>query len=247
MEGLLNTAALLIDDKDTQLVVRTALECAGFHCEVYTSTEVLLRGTKRKDHGLVLVDTDAAATDCAALVSWRGNWLNPDVLLIAIGADEPLVAARALNVGVDDFVAKPVRGAELLARLAAATRRRHPGDDSDDVSVAGCSIDRGASSIVSASSRVTLTAREMALAQVLFESAGRVVTRERLARDVWGLDVSLSCRSIDQHIYQLRRKLKRCAGEALALRGVYGNGYRIDVTRPRAGKAEDVVVSAAMP
>ena len=226
----MDRAALLITDMESQLIVRqTALECAGFECALYASTDALVRGIKREDRGLILVDTDSPAADCQALATWRRNWFNPDITLIAIGADDPHATSRAFDAGVDDFVPKPVRGVELLARLAAATRRRRPQELPSSLSVAGCSIDRGASAIVSKQSRVKLTARDMALAQLLFENAGRNVTRERLARDVWGLNAELSSRSIDQHIYQLRRKLKRCAGEALALRGIYGNGYRIDV------------------
>lgn len=224
----MNKAALLIEDKETQLVVRTALECAGFHCETYASTATLLRGIKRDDHGLVVVDVDDALADCAALVDWRRSWLNPEVTLVALGRADPLAAAQVLNAGVDDFVAKPVRGAELLARIGAATRRRQPAPAAQGPSLAGCSIDRAACAIVSPSQRVGLTARELALAQLLFENAGQLVTRARLAQDVWGSDAGLTGRSIEQHIYQLRRKLKRCAGEALALRGVYGSGYRID-------------------
>ena len=230
----MNKAALLIEDKDTQLVVRTALECAGYLCDLYAGTVPLLRAIKRYDHGVIVADVDAPQADFESLLTWRTNWLNPAVTVIAIGGDNPLAAARALDAGVDDFVAKPVRGAELLARLGAAMRRRRPAESPAGLTVAGCSLDRAASAIVSSSTRVTLTARELALAQLLFENAGHLVTRERLARDVWGLNTELISRTVEQHVYQLRRKLKRCVGEALALRGVYGSGYRIDVAEPVA-------------
>ena len=224
-------AALLIEDKDAALVVRTALECAGFQCETYATMVPLLRAVRRDDHVAIIVDASPATVDCAAVLGWRSNWLGTDVAVIALGPDDGQSAMRQLDLGVDDFVAKPVRGAELLARLRAVLRRHRPAEGATQgPSIAGCSIDRAASAIVSTSSRVALTARELALAQLLFENAGQLVTRTRLARDVWGQNVDLTNRSIEQHIYQLRRKIKRCAGEALALRGVYGSGYRIDVT-----------------
>ena len=223
-------AALLIEDKDAALVVRTALECAGFQCETYATMVPLLRAVRRDDHVAIIVDATPPTVDSAAVLGWRSNWLGTDVAVIALGPDDGQSAMRQLDLGVDDFVAKPVRGAELLARLRAVLRRRRPVETAQGPSIAGCSIDRAASAIVSPSSRVALTARELALAQLLFENAGQLVTRTRLARDVWGQNVELTSRSIEQHIYQLRRKIKRCAGEALALRGVYGSGYRIDVT-----------------
>ena len=228
-EHPLNKAALLIEDKDTALEVRTALECAGFQCEAYATMVPLLRALRRDDHVAIIVDASPATVDCAAVLGWRSNWLGTDVAVIALGPDDGQSVMRQLDLGVDDFVAKPVRGAELLARLRTVLRRHRPVEALQGLSIAGCSIDRAASAIVSTSSRVTLTARELALAQLLFENAGQLVTRARLARDVWGQNVELTSRSIEQHIYQLRRKIKQCAGEALTLRGVYGSGYRIDV------------------
>jgi len=241
----LKKAALLIEDKDTALIVRTALECGGYQCESHASMVPLLRAVRRDDHAAIVVDASDPGVDCGALLAWRRNWLGAEVAVIALGPDDAVCAARNLDLGVDDFVAKPVRGAEFLARLGAALRRQRPIERRQGPSVGGCRIDRAASAIVSPSTRVALTARELALAQLLFENAGQVVTRARLARDVWGQDAELSARSIEQHIYQLRRKLKRCAGEALALRGVYGSGYRIEVTGALQGLAARGVVSDA--
>lgn len=219
--------ALLIADKDTQLIVRTALECMGFECEIYTATVPLLRAIKRDVHGVVVADVDNADTDCNALLAWRHNWLNPSVTLIAIGSLDALAAAEALNAGMDDFVAKPVHGAELLARIGAAIRRRQQTAPAG-ITLAGCRIDPAASALVSGSTRIELTSRELAVAQLLFESAGQVVTRAKLANDVWGQSDELTGHSIEQHVYQLRRKLKRCSGDSITLRGVYGSGYRLD-------------------
>lgn len=223
-------AALLIEDKDAALAVRTALECAGFQCETYAEMVPMLRALRRDEHAAIIVDASPATVDCAAILEWRSNWLGLQVALVALGPDDGQSAMRQLDLGVDDYVAKPVHGAELLARLRAVQRRRLAATSPQGPSIAGCSIDRAACAIVSVSARVALTGRELALAQLLFENAGQVVTRTRLARDVWGQEVELAKRSIEQHIYQLRRKIKCCVGDALTLRGVYGSGYRLDVT-----------------
>jgi len=125
-------------------------------------------------------------------------------------------------------VTKPVRAAELAGRLRASSRRAAVIEPPTVRSVAGCSIDRSGRAIVSSSSRIALTARELALADVLFENAGRVVTRLHLSQVVWGQEPELASRSIAQHVYQLRRKIERCVGKALALRSIYGSGYLID-------------------
>ncbi|MGN6525070.1 MAG: response regulator transcription factor [Burkholderiaceae bacterium] len=228
-------AALLVEDRDTQLVVRTALECAGLQCESYPTTVALLRALKRGEHRIVVVDFDRAQGDCASLRDWRDNWLNPDMSLIAIGSDGPWAASRAFEAGVDDFVVKPVRGAELIARMNAAERTRRRESSAAGFALSGCSVDRAASTLVCGASKVALTGRELAVAQLMFEHLGRLVTRERIAHDVWGAPEEVVARSIEQHVYQLRRKLKRCAGDAVALRSVYGRGYRLEIASTGAG------------
>jgi DNA-binding response OmpR family regulator len=198
----------------------------------------LMRGTKRDEHAVLIIDVSLDEADCAALLDWRRNWLGQEVAIIAVGADHALSAARYLELGVDDFIAKPVRGAEVLARVSAALRRKRPEVPAPRHTLAGCSIDRSSSAILAGASRVPLTARELAIAEVLFDNAGQLVTRSRLARDVWGQCPEISGHAIEQHIYQLRRKLKRCVGEAIALRGVYGSGYRIDIDSSLLGSAE---------
>jgi DNA-binding response OmpR family regulator len=228
-EHTLNRAALVIGEKESDLVVRTALECAGHQCTAFASTTALLRGIKRDDHSLIVLDIDDPAVEWQAVLDWRRNWLNPGVPVLLVGAAAPGVAAQTLDAGADDFVIKPVRGAELLARIQAATRRRSHRTQTPQVAQAGCTLDRSTSSLNSPRSRVGLTARELAVAQLMFEHAGQLVSRRRLASAVWSGDEELTGRSIEQHIYQLRRKIKLCVGDALALRGVYGSGYRLDV------------------
>jgi len=230
MDTAPRTAALLIEDKETALVARTALECAGFRCDGWPGTRAFLRTADRAGLGAIVADATAATTDVAALVAWRADGAGPRPALVVLGDGDALCAARNLDLGADDFVARPVRGSELLARVGAALGRRAHAAAAEPAALGGCSLDRAASAIVSRTSRVPLTARELALARLLFDRPGRLVTRSRLAREMFGSQAEPGERPIEQYVYQLRRKLKRCAGDALALRGIYGSGYRIDIT-----------------
>jgi DNA-binding response OmpR family regulator len=221
-------AALMIQDKDTLLVVQTALACSGCQAVGYPSLPTLLRGVRRDDVRVLIIDADTPALDWRALVDWRNNWLNPAVVLLAVGTADGPATAAALNAGVDDYIHRPLHGAELLARVRAAQRRRGQAGVST-LELAGCTVDRARSSLRSAQSVVELTARELGIAQLLFDQVGRVVTRQRLAAEVWGHHNESTGHCIEQHIYQLRRKLHRCAGKLLVLRSVYGHGYRLEM------------------
>jgi DNA-binding response OmpR family regulator len=225
----LDNAAMVVNEREISLVVRTALECAGFDCAEFDSALSLLRGIRRDDLRLIVLDTDGDV-DWRAVIEWRRNCLHAAVLVIAIGSADTGTTVRALEAGADDYVAKPVRGAELLARINAAARRHDEPAATGTLSLAGYTIDRDACCVRTAGSQVALTGRELALIQILFENVGQVVTRQRLATEVWGADADLSGRTIEQHVYQVRRKLRLCAGQALCVRSIYGCGYRLELS-----------------
>jgi DNA-binding response OmpR family regulator len=223
-------AALLIGEQASEFAVRAALESAGHTCieNHGKSAAALLRALKRDDCSLVIVDSDEPTSQWRTVLDWRRNWLNPSVIVIVIGSASSDAAEIALEAGADDFVLKPIQGAELLARIQIALRRQAK-PVGRRIEIAGCALDCSTNSFWSSRGRILLTAREMAVAQVLFENVGHVVSRRRLAADVWGSeDESMIGRSIEQHIYQLRRKLKRSVGDGLTLQSVYGSGYRLN-------------------
>jgi DNA-binding response OmpR family regulator len=234
---MVDRAAMVVSERDVGLVVQTALECAGFECEEFNSTVALLRSIKRDDLRLIILDTDDRDVDWRAILEWRNNWLNPAVLIIAIGSADTKATVHALEAGADDYVSKPIRGAELVARLNAAARRRDDTASANAISVAGCSLDHETCSLHSSHGTVALTGREFALMQILFENVGKLVTRQRLATEVWGARSDLSGRTIEQHVYQVRRKIKQCVGEAMCVRSIYGCGYRLDLTPNAAERA----------
>lgn len=218
---------MVVGTREAGLVVGTALECAGFDCKAFDSTLSLLRGMKCDDLRVVILDLDDCV-DWRSVLDWRRNWLHPAVV-ITLGTNTK-TAVHALEAGADDHLAKPISGAELMARVNAAIKRAQASPDAAQaVSVGGCTVDGDTSCLRSVRSRVALTGRELALTQMLFKNAGKLVTRQRLATEVWGARSELSGRTIEQHVYQVRRKLKQCVGDALCVRSIYGSGYRLEL------------------
>jgi DNA-binding response OmpR family regulator len=225
-------AAVFLREQDVATMVRTALQCAGMPFEEFSCAHSLLRSARRGDFRLVVLDADGADQSTLGLLDWRNNWLNPSTLLIGVGPADPAVACKALVMGVDDYLSKPLHGGELMARLTAATRRSQAGDDTWALGVAGCTLNRLTSTLCAGDHREVLTTRELCVMQLLLRNAGALITRQRLAAEVWGCDVDVASRTIGQHMYQLRRKLKRCAGDSVVIRSIYGSGYRLESTEP---------------
>jgi DNA-binding response OmpR family regulator len=177
--------------------------------------------------GLVILDLglpDADGIDiCRRLrTAWPGL-----AILILSARDRELDVVAGLDVGADDYLVKPFRLSELLARVRAHLRRvaepaAAPGPaplEAGDVRV-----DLGARRVWAAGAEVELRPREFDLLALLVAEAGRVVTRERIMREVWDTEWLGSTKTLDTHVLALRTKL----GAAAAITTLRGVGYRFE-------------------
>lgn len=162
--------------------------------------------------------------------AWHtGHARVPVLMLTARGQDEDRI--RGLEVGADDYLAKPFNPRELLARLHAILRRTNPAESvlqsagGGRLAVGELSVDTGARAARIAGGEIELTAVEFDLLEILVRAAGRVVKREELARKVLGRELSPFDRSLDMHVSKLRRKLKTRADDAERIKTVRGVGY----------------------
>jgi two-component system, OmpR family, response regulator len=143
-------------------------------------------------------------------------------VLILTARDHVDERVKGLNLGADDYLAKPFALAELIARLHALIRRSY-GGGAPTVTVNGVTIDSAARCVYLEGIPVELTAREFAILEVLVRSRGRLVTRATLCEHLYTEDVSVGSNVVDVHIASLRRKL----GPDV-IRTRRGEGYIVD-------------------
>jgi DNA-binding response OmpR family regulator len=178
------------------------------------------------DDGLVLLDLGLPDVD-GIDVCRRLRADHPDLaILILTARDEQLDIVAGLDAGADDYLVKPFRLPELLARVrahlrrGAATLEQQPAAALD---VAGVRIDLAARRVHRGDAELTLRPKEFDLLALLAREAGRVVTRERIMSEVWDTAWMGSTRTLDNHILTLRSKLGD--GAISTLRGI---GYRLE-------------------
>jgi two-component system alkaline phosphatase synthesis response regulator PhoP len=147
----------------------------------------------------------------------------PVVLLSAKTAELDIV--RGLELGADDYVTKPFRVAELLARIRAHLRRSHP---ASNYRFGDVEVDLGKRLVRRAGQIVDLTEREFDLLIYLIEREGRAVTRDAILAAVWGTEYFGTDRTVDNFITRLRQKLDGVE-KAVHFRTVRGVGYRFVV------------------
>jgi DNA-binding response OmpR family regulator len=145
------------------------------------------------------------------------------VLVLTARADE-VDTVIGLDAGADDYVTKPFRLAELLARVRALLRR----GSAETQVVQGVRIDPEARRAWCGDEELELTTKEFDLLWALIREAGKVVTREQLMRDVWGAKWWASTKTLDMHVSWLRRKLGDDAHSSRFITTVRGVGFRFE-------------------
>ena len=159
----------------------------------------------------------------------RGQGLSVPVLVLTARADEVDLVV-GLDAGADDYVTKPFRLAELLARVRALLRRTH-GESSEDEELRAqdVRVDVAAHRAFQGDRELHLTTKEFDLLRVLVANAGSVVVRDTLMRDVWGSDPVGSTKTLDMHVSWLRRKLGDDANAPRYVSTVRGLGFRFEL------------------
>jgi DNA-binding response OmpR family regulator len=157
----------------------------------------------------------------------------PILMLTALGSVDDRVAG--LRLGADDYLVKPFAFEELLARIDALARRGRPQtpDTGARLQVGDLVLDLKAMRATRAGQALTLTARELALLELLMSAPGRLFSRERILANVWGTNEDPLTNVVDVYIRRLRGKVDEGHQQAL-IHTVRGLGYRLEATAPAA-------------
>jgi DNA-binding response OmpR family regulator len=221
---------LLVDD-DTAITVPLARALGREGYDVAVSPDgqgALSLGGTGVD--LVLLDVGLPDIDgldvCRRL---RDEGVTVPMLLLSGRADE-VDTVVGLDAGADDYVTKPFRLAELLARVRALLRRSEArgGTVPTPAAVRGVRVDVASHRAWADDAELRLTAKEFALLRVLLSAAGTVVTRDQLMREVWQTDWWGSTKTLDMHVSWLRRKLGDDALHPHLITTVRGVGFRFE-------------------
>lgn len=211
------------DDAAISEPLARALRREGYEVDIRQDGRSALCGG-RENPDLLILDLGLPHMDglevCRAL---RAEGYTVPVLILTARADE-VDTVVGLDAGADDYVTKPFRLAELLAR-ARALLRRSPPDSPEEPLVR---IDAEARRAFRGNDELQLTAKEFDLLRVLVREQGKVVSREQLMREVWETTWLGSTKTLDMHVSVLRRKLEDDASDPRFITTVRGVGFRFE-------------------
>ena len=217
------------DDEALATLLKYNLEKEGYRVSVARDGEEALMLAEEKPPDLFLLDwmlPKAAGIEVCRRLRLRSETRNTPIVMLTARGDES-DRIRGLDMGADDYVAKPFSISELMARLRAVMRRIRPALAEDKISVGDIVIDRAGRRVRRAGRDVHLGPTEFRLLDHLAQHAGRVFTREQLLDAVWGSEIYVEARTVDVHIGRLRKALNK-GDEVDPIRTVRSAGYSLD-------------------
>jgi len=223
-DAFMTRVLLAEDDPAISEPLARALRREGYEVDVRADGRAALEGAN-ENPDLVVLDLGLPYVDglevCRRI---RADGRSVPVLILTARADEVDLVV-GLDAGADDYVTKPFRLAELLARVRALLRR-HP----TEVGSAGAvvRIDPDGRRAYFNEEELQLTAKEFDLLRVLVREQGKVVSREQLMREIWETAWFGSTKTLDMHISVLRRKLGDDAAQPRYIATVRGVGFRFE-------------------
>lgn len=222
--------AVVEDSRSQAEVLKALLKSEGHQVEVFAEGRACVEALKLRSFDFFIVDwnlPDIGGDEVLTHIREQCGWDVP--VVFCTGRTDEEAAADILRLGADDYIPKPIRYMEFMARIHALLRRRKPRPAS--LQFGSIEIDLEGRRIRLAGVDVDLTQREFELAVILLRNVGRVLSREELLSSVWARDTGVDTRTVDTHASRLRKKLGLAGESGLMLSSVYGQGYRLDTVQ----------------
>ena len=216
------------DEKEICDTVAKSLYDAGYEVDTCYDGEEALAGILTENYDLVVLDLNLPGMDGMEILkklktSGRTKDI-PVIMASAKGTEYDKVIG--LDLGADDYLAKPFGMMEMVSRVKAVLRRTKPDPEQMVLQAGDLELDLGAHIVKVHGQRVQLTLKEYELLRLFMENINRVFTREQLLSNIWESDYFGETRTVDVHVGTLRTKLQDCGSYIRTVRGV---GYRMEI------------------
>ncbi len=218
------------DDEAIAAFLQTALEREGFTTTVIGNGRTALNHISQSPPNLVLLDLMLPGMDGLQLCQAIRHRADYIPIIMVTAKDEDVDKIVGLEIGADDYITKPFKKRELLARIRAVLRLAQSQNSQTNhlLSFGKVVIDVDGRSITSAGQPVKLTPKEFDLLALLAANPGRVFGRDMILERIWGYDFGGETRTVDVHIQRLRQKIEPDPHHPTHLITVHHIGYKFE-------------------
>jgi two-component system KDP operon response regulator KdpE len=223
------TPILVIDDEiQIRRLLQITLEAAGYGVHLAASGGEGVQQAAAVRPELVILDLGLPDEDGIGILKKLREWATFPILILSVRTSEQDIVA-ALDGGADDYLTKPFRTAELLARVRTAIRHRQPREQEAVFRLGSLSVDLTARVVKKRGENVKLTPIEYSLLSLFVRNAGKVLTHRFILQQVWGPTFEEETQYSRIYIAQLRKKLEDDPSKPKMLVTESGIGYRLSV------------------
>ncbi|CAE6746306.1 MULTISPECIES: response regulator transcription factor [Paraburkholderia] len=223
--------AIATDDRLLRRTVSETFTGEGVVIEPFPSELDLLRAMRANRYDLVLIDARNDPTPTSALLSWRdcnADVCTPVIVLTHHSSWSGLL--RWIDAGATDVVNR-FDIEQIRFRVHLALQRRISDTVTHQIQIGRYVLQRDLGLATIDGVEIPLTAREFSIAWMFFSNPGKFLSRAQIAASVWGATEQIAARTLEQHIYKLRKKLQLSRTAELNLKTVYALGYKLDVAQ----------------
>lgn len=215
------------DDGSIRDLMIYTLHSAGFEAAGFADGAGLFDALRAGKPRLIMLDIMLPGEDgISILKKLRQQAATADIpVIMATAKGTEFDKVTGLDLGADDYLAKPFGMMEMISRIRAVLRRTGPKEGSKPLRIGRLELNPETYIVLAGDGRVQLTLKEYNLLRIFMENPGRVFTRDQLMELVWGMDFTGETRTVDVHIGTLRTKLGECGDYIGTVRGV---GYRME-------------------
>jgi DNA-binding response OmpR family regulator len=222
--------ALLEDNLEQVDLFKIWLEGAGHQCHAFFTARTFVKQVTRESYDVFILDWEIPDQSGLDVLSWirKTAELSTPVMFVT-ARDQEKDVVMALESGADDYLSKPVRKLEFMARLVALERRAK--QDSlirSTLEFPPFRIDTAERKLYRGEELIDLTQKEYELAVFLFKHVGRLLSRGHILEAIWGRSADINTRTVDTHASRIRNKLGLSGSAGWRLTSVYLYGYRLE-------------------
>nr|WP_302556879.1 response regulator transcription factor [Burkholderia diffusa] len=221
---------MIEDDEDQARCYQAMLERATWTVQVIPEGTRALREIQRAAPDVIVLDLRLPDIDGLEVIAWLRERYAALPVLVLTNAILESDLVEALEAGADDYLVKPPRERELVARIKALHRRTiEIRENLTTIRFGAYRVETVEREIYLGNERVPLSPKEYEIVELLARNVGQAVSRETMIGRVWGRAVEdESSRTLDTHIYRIRQKLNLSRRNGALLRSIYTQGYRLD-------------------
>lgn len=222
--------AVLDDDPSQTELVCKILSAAGHVCHPFANGRDILHQLRRESYDMLILDWQVPDVSGPEVTRWAREKLPPNLPILFMtsrsGEDD---IVEGLAVGADDYMIKPIRRNELVARVQALLRRAYPSQNAtEQIQFGRYVFEIRSGQLTFDGVPIELTQKEFNLALLFFRNLGRPLSRAYILEAVWSRNIEIPSRTMDTHVSRVRSKLELRPENGFRLAPVYSYGYRLE-------------------